>query len=253
LPETTFSPRTQGRCGPSVTARLIAVTAAALGAFVCTRPYALIGIWLVALVPLHVITKTARALWYTVTIVVLPIGIMSLAIWGFLIGAPPGALVGSDPDGGIEFGATVAFRVAVIASIAQLCLLTIPADQLPVALRRFGLRGDILVVLLVSFTILAELRLRASQVITARTSRGLRRTSLPGRVRDLLPMMIPVVTWTLRSAVQRADTWQQRRLLGRIEELAGIDQKSSSMLSWILVTAACGWLAATILIRVLVQ
>ena len=248
--ETTFSTRDSTSIGPSATARLIALIAAVVGVFVCTGPYVLISAWLVVLVPLHVLTRTARPLGYAVAIAVLPIGIMAFFVWGFLVGAPPGLPVGSDPRGGMEFGTMIGFRVAVLASITQLCLLTIPTDQLAVTFRRFGLRGEALVVILVSYTIIPELRLRMSQVITARTARGLRGTSILARVRDLTSMMLPVVAWTLRAAVQRADTWHHRKLLGRIEELANMRQETSAVQSGLVVILAGGWLVTTVIMRV---
>src|SRR5438270_13066155 len=102
-----------------------------------------------------------------------PTAVMLLIIWGLITRAPPGAIVGTDPKGGLRYATTIALRILAVGGIVQLAILSIPSRLLPATLRGWGLRGESLVVALGAFAAGPELALRVSQIVIARQSRGL--------------------------------------------------------------------------------
>lgn len=248
--ETDSSTNARDDRGPSAVARFGAMLLGLAGALVCSQPLLLLGVWLCILIPLHIGTRTSRYLGYAFSVVVVPIGIVSLLVWTILVGAPPGQPVGSDPHGGFLFASKITLRLAVFSSILQLGLVTIHRDRLAMTLHRIGLRGEGLIVVLASYSLFAELKYRMDQILTARTARGLRGTTWLGRTRDLIAMMSPVLMWTVRSAVQRADMWHQRQLLRQVARMASETEETSAAVSlgllilsglWFLVVLVARW------------
>jgi energy-coupling factor transport system ATP-binding protein len=160
---------------------------------------------------------------------VLPLSIALLIVWGVIVGAPPGATLGSDPHSGYYYAMTVALRIAVLGGVFQLTILTIPSEQLAYTLRTWGLRGGLLVVVLGAFALIPELAHRADQVLTARQARGLvADRSLVSRFRQFPYLLRPLLAWALRSAVQRSEFWQQRQVLSRVENSSHRTQNAST-------------------------
>lgn len=185
--------------------------------------------------------------------VVTPVSIALFLVWGWLVGAPPSAIPGSAPDAGVQFAALVSLRLAALGGIWQLSFLTIPAFELPGTLSEWGVRGSLLTVCIGVISLIPEIRLRAEQIITARQARGL----MPNRrvwtrVMELPWLLRPLLTWTLRSAIQRADVWRQRDLLSRLAQTQhGAVGRSGGHVSMLLPLLSCAWLLCSIAARLL--
>lgn len=151
----------------------------------------------------------------------LPLLVMLLAVWGWFLAAPPNHPLGSDPHGGVMYAVGIVARLGALAAVFQLSILTIPTEALPNSLHSWGIRGDSLVIALGAFTLVPELQVRADQVLSARLARGLvARPGVYGRITQIPFLLQPLLTWTLRSATQRSDSWNQSGLIERIEELS---------------------------------
>lgn len=180
--------------------------------------------------------------------VVAPVSIALFLVWGWLVGAPPSATPGSAPDAGVQFAALVSLRLAALGGIWQLSFLTIPVIELPGTLSGWGVRGSLLTVCIGVISLIPEIRLRAEQIITARQARGL----MPNRrvwtrVMELPRLLRPLLTWTLRSAIQRADVWRQRDLLSRLAQTQhAAVERSDGHVSMLLPLLSCAWLLCSI-------
>ena len=155
-----------------------------------------------------------------------PLSLGLLLVWGGVMGAPPGSPIGTDRVGGLAFGMLIVLRLLVASAVSQLCILAIPSQELPHVLSACGVKGDMLVSVVAAFALVPELELRTQQVLTARYARGLSKNRSFWRLMAHIPLLLrPVLAWTLRSSIYRAELWSERRLVERLK--AG-----SSELAW---------------------
>jgi len=238
---------------PSPLLRLALFLLAATGAILASSPLVLGAGWIGIAVPLAILTGTAIAHARFLVIVVTPIAVMLFVVWGWLIGAPPGAGHDSDRIAGILFAATTSLRLVVLGAAAQLFLLTIPRSQLTSTLRAWGLRGDLLLAGLATFVFFPELRVRADQILTARMARGLvPDLRLTTRIRQIAPSLGLLFTLAVRAAVNRADHWAEQHLFDDEDTVVSehpIEYKVGAV-SAILIGLVAIWLVACIVSRV---
>jgi energy-coupling factor transporter transmembrane protein EcfT len=181
----------------------------------------------------------------------LPMMIMLILVWGFVTRAPPNMPMGSDPRGGIMFALIIALRLAVVGGAFQLAMLSIPSRLLPETLRGWGLRGEGLVVALGVFAVEPELKLRAEQILIARRARGLLGGSRWAGLKQFPRLLRPLFVWSIRSAVHRAEIWENRTMLLRVERLPSEATPFSSAAGAIAVALSFLWLAGAITLRFL--
>jgi hypothetical protein len=179
----------------------------------------------------------------------LPMTVMLVAIWGWVAKAPPGMPMGSDPAAGVRFALLISLRLAVLGGAFQLIMLSIPSRLLPATLRGWGLRGEGLVVALGVFAVEPELKLRAEQVLVARRARGLLGGSRWAGLKQLPRLLRPLFVWSIRSAVHRAEVWEQRAMLLRVHRLPTESLPFSPVSGAISVVLSLLWLAVAIALR----
>ncbi len=62
-----------------------------------------------------------------------------------------------------------------------------------------------------------DLKLRTEQVLTARAARGLvGRRTIAAKMAQIPRILMPLVSWALRSALLRAELWEHRGLIERL-------------------------------------
>jgi len=179
----------------------------------------------------------------------LPMTVMLVAVWGWVAKAPPGMPMGSDPAAGVRFALLISLRLAVLGGAFQLIMLSIPSRLLPVTLRGWGLRGEGLVVALGVFAVEPELKLRAEQILIARRARGLLGGSRWAGLKQLPRLLRPLFVWSIRSAVHRAEIWEQRAMLLRVQRLPTETIPFSGLAGGVSVALSLLWLAAAIAFR----
>jgi len=214
-PATQASQKTSQSIHP--VARGLATLIGIIGVFLADNVVVLVFVWLAVIVPLCMTTGISRKHMRMNGMVVLPLCLMLVALWGWIVGAPPDQAPGSNPEAGVQYALLISFRLAVVGGIFQLCFLSIPQAELLSTFWHWGIRRDHLIVAIGAFTIWPELKLRAEQIITARYARGLlpdRR--LITRFRQLPYLLRPLLVWSLRAAIQRSELWDQKRLLDRV-------------------------------------
>ena len=68
--------------------------------------------------------------------------------------------------------------------------------------------------------LIPEMKIRAAQIFDARCARGLLRDrSLFSRARQLPVILRALVSWALRSAIDRAEMWNHRRMFTAVQQL----------------------------------
>jgi energy-coupling factor transporter transmembrane protein EcfT len=199
-------------------ARLATLVLLIIAAFITTR-LIFLEILLVAIAILIAVDHLLGKFLTFIAFVQLPTTIMLVAVWGWVAKAPPGMPMGSDARAGAMFALLISLRLAVLGGAFQLVMLSIPSRLLPATLRGWGLNGEGLVVALGVFAVEPELKLRAEQILIARRARGLLGGSRWAGLRQLPRLLRPLFVWSIRSAVHRADMWEQRAMLLRVERL----------------------------------
>lgn len=172
----------------------------------------------------------------------LPLGAAIVVVWGVIVGAPPGQLVGSDPGGGFTYGSVVALRLVIFSGLGQLLFLAVPAPELASALRQYGVPADIVVIVVSARILIAELTLRVDQIWTARLARGVVRSRNRLEYLRHFPYLLrPLFTWILRSAIQRSELWTSRGLLASFDSnSANAFIPSRGRSAWYMALAS-GW------------
>ena len=167
-------------------ARGLATLAAAGGSVLARDPLPLALLWTIGIMPLIIQGRIVRQHVRFICLVLMPIAVGLIVVWGWIVGAPPGLVPASAPAAGIRFAAATSLRLAVLGGIWQLCFLTLPPTALAGTLRIWGIRRDFLLVVLGSFAVIPEMNLRARQVLVARAARGfLRRARWWSKVRQV--------------------------------------------------------------------
>jgi len=179
----------------------------------------------------------------------LPMTFMLVVVWGWVAKAPPGMPMGSDPHGGTMFALLVSFRLAVLGGVFLLVMLSIPSSLLPATLLGWGLRGEGMVVALGVFAVEPELKLRAEQILIARRARGLLGGSRWAGLKQLPRLLRPLFVWSIRSAVHRAEVWEQRAMLLRVHQLPTEEAPFSPVAGSAAIVVSILWLAVAIAFR----
>lgn len=230
---------------PPPAARLLACALAISGTLLTRNPI-LQGSAFLCMFSLLVVAGLGRTFLRILALVWLPIAFSLFVVWGLVVGAPPNEPLGVDRLGGALYALSTVLRLILMGGILQLTFGSIRPLALPSTLARCGLRGDTLTIVISSYILLPELRMRADQVLTARRARGLGATSIIGRLRELPILLRPLFAWALRSAIQRSEHWNQRRLTALAQRSVPIHTESS-LAGVLFVVLAAGWLAASLL------
>lgn len=236
---------------PHPIAAIAAFVAAICGTMAARDPATLALFWLAVIIPLTTAERTVTAHAGYLFAVVLPVGIVSAAVWGWLVGAPPGVARGTNPGAGLEFAMLIALRLAVLGGLMQGVLLPIPASRLVSAVARVGIRGDTLLIIAGSVALLPEMRLRADQVLTARYARGLlSRRGIARRLGESPRLVRPLLAWSLRSAIQRARHWEQRGIRDQLSKRRGqLLSPANRFASWMYIFVGVAWMAYNVVRR----
>jgi energy-coupling factor transporter transmembrane protein EcfT len=229
-------------------ARLATLLILIVATFINTRLLLLGGI-IVALAILMAMDQLLRRFLKFLVFVQVPMTIMLVAVWGWVAKAPPGMPMGSDPRGGAMFALLISLRLAALGGAFQLTMLSIPSRLLPATLRGWGLRGEGLVVALGVFAVEPELKLRAEQILVARRARGLLGGSRWAGLKQLPRLLRPLFVWSIRSAVHRADVWEQRAMLLRVHRLPTESLPFSPVAGVVSVMLSILWLGVAVAFR----
>lgn len=227
-------------------ARAISAVLAVVGTLFVREPLPLLLALLLVILPLLALGGGIRGYSKLAGAIGLPVIVGLFVVWGLFVGAPPGMPLHSDPTGGILFAATVGLRLLVLAAILYLAVAMVAPPLLPQVLRGWGLRGDLLAVVLGTFVLVPELAGRAGQVMTARYARGLiGRAAWTDRLRSFPQLLRPLLAWSLRSAAQRSELWDHRKLVGRLEKWSERGESSRLASATMLVLAGV-WLGVSL-------
>jgi energy-coupling factor transporter transmembrane protein EcfT len=120
-------------------------------------------------------------------------------------------------NGGWEFVNLKLLKLVLFTSVIQLTLL-IPDQYLISTFKLWGLKGEALITVLGAFTVWTDVNYRADKIVTARFSRGFikKRTALQ-KIKQFPYVLIPLVVGIIRTATERAESWEQKDIMYLVE------------------------------------
>ncbi len=192
-----------------------------IGAFISPNPLLLAAGLMSGILPVVAATGLFTRFIKFVLVVILPIALGLFFVWGWLVAAPPGEPYGSAPVAGCIYAANVVLRLALVSGVVFTCLLSLTADRMVAVFQSWGIRGELLTLLVVSLTLLPEFALRTEQIAAARCARGLMPDrNLWTRARQFPYVLRTLFTWAIGNGLARMDLWQQQNLLTLLEQRA---------------------------------
>jgi len=215
------------------------ITGIAGGAF-CTNNFLLLAFWLLVLLPLMMITGNGKAHFSFLLVVVLPMSAMLLFL-SWIVWDKSTA----------DFGNVLLtiLKMIVYTTIVQVVLI-IPSSQVYTTFKKWGMKGDMLVTSLGSYIVWVDIVNRSDKILTARFARGFipARTFIT-RLKQLPHLLIPLIVGIIRTATERSESWQQKKVLYRIEVMKASEIKYNAFINAGMITAGAAWLLLNICLR----
>lgn len=116
-------------------------------------------------------------------------------------------------NGGWDFINLKLLKLILITSTIQLTLL-IPDQYLISTFKLWGLKGEALITILGAFTVWTDVNYRADKIITARFSRGfIKKRTIFQKIKQFPHVLIPLVVGIIRTATERAESWEQKNIM----------------------------------------
>lgn len=113
------------------------------------------------------------------------------------------------------------FRVLnllILTTIFQIVLI-FPPDELFYSLKKIGIKGSILIIVVSSYTLVDDISKRSEKIINARLSRGYVKKRTRFTMMKQLPYVLrPLFIQIFRSSYERAYNWEQKDMIGLIQK-----------------------------------
>lgn len=189
------------------------VMTVAIAAYLTPAPY---GAWLMMVVAIVTpLTSHMRVHIYSTLLKLFgPIALSLFVIQGILFPQPGyGSLtIGSYTValGGLYVASVSLARIVALGSGLLCVIMTTPSSTLAQALAERGMPRSIEYILLMALQILPDMRQRTHAILESQQARGLIITSLPSRIKALIPLVGPLVVGALIDVEERAMSLEQR-------------------------------------------
>lgn len=185
----------------------------AIAAYITPAPW---GAWMMMGVAIAtpLTSSQRRVIYRTLLGLFVPIAISLFIIQGLLFPTPGYgqlALGGwSFELGGFVIASVSLARIVTLGSGLLAVILTTTPSVLAQALAERGMPRSIEFILLMALQILPDMRQRTDAILEAQQARGLVITSLPSRIKALIPLIGPLVVGALIDVEERAMALEQR-------------------------------------------
>lgn len=212
--------------------RLIFLLGGLTGAILCSSNLSLTCFWIMFLIPLIIIANNFKTHVRFILIVVLPMLVMLLFVHWVTV---------DDMHAGISSTIALLLKLIVYTTVIQLTL-TIPSQDLLPTLKMWGMRKGALITSLGVYVVWVDVFRRSEKILTARFARGYipERTFIT-KLKQLPHLLIPLIIGIMRTSTERAESWEQKNLLYRIENIELAKMQYSPILNIVLVVVPIVW------------
>lgn len=218
--------------------RLAFLLAGICGTILIANPILLLAIYLLVIIPTIVLNQQLRQHLKLLVIGILPILLSFILIYIIIL---------QNKNEGWEFIAVKLIKIIIFTSLFQITL-SIPSKILFPTLRKWGFSGQSLVLVLSSLTVWEDVTYRAGKIMDARFARGfVVQRSVVAQARQLPYIIVPLVIAVFRTAIERADGWEQKNMLYLVDRIKNEKVSYPVILNTIFFAISVGWLAIGIL------
>jgi len=219
--------------------RIIFFLAGISGAILCNSNIVLLIFWLAVLLPLMIVTKNIKIHFAFLYLVVLPMSIMlSFLYWVVL----HNALANFDNV------ILIVLKLIIYTTVVQFVLL-IPSNQLYYTFKKFGMRGSTLITALGSYIVWVDVINRSNKILTARFARGfVSKRTFFAKLMQLPHLLIPLIIGIMRTAAERSESWEQKKIFYRIDTMKTDEFKYSLNWNIVIIIIALSWLVLNTLL-----
>jgi hypothetical protein len=138
-------------------------------------------------------------------------------------------------NGGWNFVLLKGLKILVFTSIFQITL-TIPSEMLFTTFRKWRFKGDSLLTLIGAFTVWADIRTRANQIVTARFARGfIGKRNFINTAKQFPYILIPLIIGVMRTSTERVNVWEQREIPKRLDNGKIVEARYSTFINLFIV------------------
>lgn len=189
--------------------RILLLVTGIAGCLLCNNVYVLLIFWLSFIFPMAIATNNFKTHIKFLAIAVLPMFIMlSFSYW----------LIVRDFHNYVSVLFTV-LNIIICTSLIQIALI-IPSEDILTTFRMWGLKKGALVTITGSYIVWVDIVSRADKIVTARFARGFigKRTAW-SKIKQLPHLLIPLIIGIMRTATERSASWEQKKMVSRIESM----------------------------------
>jgi hypothetical protein len=213
-----------------------------IGTVLSTSNFHLLVFWIAFLLPLIILTGNLKVHFKFLLVVILPMSAMlSFLFW---------VILHNTID---NFGSVLQtiLKLIIYTTVFQVTLL-IPANQLYSTFKMWGLKGSTLITTLGSYIVWVDIVNRSDKILTARFARGfIAKRTLITNLKQLPYLLIPLIIGIIRTATERSESWDQKKMLYRIEVMKPQRIQYNSYLNicilipstiWLVINAFLSWM-----------
>ncbi|MHA1734495.1 MAG: energy-coupling factor transporter transmembrane component T family protein [Promethearchaeota archaeon] len=152
---------------------------------------------------------------------------------------------------GFNFAAAMTLRILVLMTTFSVFFLTVHPDDLALAMVAMRVPYNFAFSMSLAFRFVPTLADEAQTIMDAQQSRGLelRSGNFVQRVRNLVPIIIPLVVCSIRRALQVAESLDSRAF-GSATDRTSLKELHMSWVDWLVVGVYASFLAFGIYVRV---
>jgi hypothetical protein len=220
--------------------RLAFFFAGICGTLLSTNPVFLLVTYLIVIIPTIALNGQFRQHLKLLIIGILPILLSFILLYIFIF---------HDKSKSWDFIAVKVIKIILFTSLFQITL-SIPSKILFITLKKWGFSGQPLVLVLSSLTVWEDVRYRANKIIDARFARGfvVQRSAIT-KARQLPYIILPLVIAVFRTAIERADSWEQKDMLYLVDHIRVEKVAYPVILNIVYFATSVCWLVIGLLIH----
>lgn len=195
--------------------RLLFLVAFLAGTILNNNIIHLITIYLIIIIPLFIIGNKIGSHLKLISLGIIPIFITFILLY---------IIIYKNPEYGWSFIVLKTIKLTIYTSIFQLALM-IPAKHLINTLTKWGLKGETLLIVLSAFTVPSDIVSKSEKIIDARFSSGfIKKRTFLNKLKQLPFVLIPLIIGVIRTSHERADSWEQKRIINLLNNYKNIKQ-----------------------------
>jgi hypothetical protein len=140
-------------------------------------------------------------------------------------------------------------KLITYTTIIQLVLI-IPANQVYITFKMWGMKGNTLVTFLGSYIVWVDIINRSNKILTARFARGfITKRTFIAKLKQIPHLLIPLIIGIIRTATERSESWDQKKMLYRVEILKMQKIRYNPYLNFVIIAVGFIWLFLNIYMR----